>query len=358
MDTLTGITFGDWCKLLRENRLAVDPAFWGKALTLTHLSLRNTMLSRQEERTYGEKTAAAEIEPPLFIIGHWRTGTTLMHNLLALDERFAHPTLFQVSNPHTFLSLEAKVALLLADLPPHKRPMDNMMVGYDSPGEDEFATAVVSLRSPIIGWSFPRRVQHYDRYLTFRGVPAEDCAEWKDALIMFLGKLTWKHKRPLLLKSPTHTGRLRLLLQMFPNACFVHLHRNPYRVFQSTQRLHEAGIKLSYLQHPVDAQIDADILRRYAAMYDAYLEEKALVGDHQLCDVRFEELEQDMIGQVGRVYEHLGLSGFGDVEPKLRRYVESVSDYKKNRYPSLAEPLRQRIAEAWRRGFEAWGYDA
>lgn len=279
-----------------------------------------------------------------------------MHNLLALDERFAHPTLFQVSNPHTFLGLEAEVARVSADLPPQKRPMDNMMVRFDSPGEDEFATAVVSLRSPLMTWPFPRRAERYDRYLTFRRVPEEDYARWREALVRFLKKLTWKHHRPLLLKSPTHTGRIRLLLETFPGARFVHLHRNPYRVFQSTQWLQKRGIALSHLQHPISDRINACILRRYATMYDVYFEEKTLIPDGQLCDVHFEELEEDLIGQVRRIYEQLDLPGFGDLEPRLRRYVESISDYEKGEYPPLSESLRQRVAEAWQRSFEAWDY--
>ena len=356
MDTLLGITAGDWWTLLRENRFAVDPPYWRRAAMLTILSLMNSSHRRKEDRLYGAAVAEVEIQAPLFIIGHWRTGTTLLHNLLALDEQFAYPNLFQISNPHTFLGREAAVAKQLADAPSQKRPMDNMEVAFNSPGEDEFATSMMSLRSPVIAWSFPRREGHYDRYLTFRGVPEEDSARWKAAFVLFLKKLTWKHNRPLLLKSPAHTCRIRLLLDLFPDARFVHMHRNPYTVFRSTRRLYEKGVSRSYLQRPDVKRIDEGILRRYTRMYDAFFEERGLIPDAQLYEIGFEELERDMLDQVGKIYEHLGIPGFRDAEPALRGYIESIANYKKNVYPALAESLRQQVASAWRRGFEEWGY--
>lgn len=356
MDTLLGITVGDWWRLLRENRFAVDPIYWNRAGMLTVASLVNSIHRRREKRDYGAEIANMEVKAPLFIIGHWRTGTTLLHNLLALDEQFTYPNLFQISNPHTFLSREAAVVQQLADAPPRERPMDNMKVTFNSPGEDEFATSMMSLRSPVIGWSFPRRAEYYDRYLTFRGVPEEDLARWKTAFVSFLKKLTWRYDRPILLKSPAHTCRIRLLLEMFPAARFVHVHRNPYTVFQSTRRLYEKGVSRSYLQHPNEAQIDDGILRRHITMYDAFFEERGMIPDGQLYQVCFEELEKGMVSQVGQLYECLNLPGFSGLEPGLQRYVESIADYKKNVYPPLAEPLRRQVARAWQRSFEEWGY--
>lgn len=356
VDSLLGITTGDWYKLLLENRFAVAPAYWGRAAVLTALSFWNSARRRKEERAYGAEVVNTEIKVPLLIVGHWRSGTTLLHNLLELDEQFAYPNLFQVTHPHTFLCGEPVVSKVLANTAPQKRPMNNMKVTFASPGEDEFAISMMSLRSPIISWSFPRRQDYYDRYLTFRGVLEEDIARWKAAFVWFLKKLTWRYGRPLLLKSPAHTARIRLILELFPDARFVHIHRHPYTIFQSTQWLYEKAVSFSYLQRPETEQINAGILRRYAEMYDAFLEERALIPAGQFHEVSFQELEQDMVGQVGRLYESLNLDGFRDLEPKLRRYVEAIAAYEKNVYPPLAEPLRRRVAQAWRRSFDEWSY--
>ena len=351
-----GLTFSDWRRLLWDNRYAVEPRYFLRALQITLLSLRASRWRSKELERYGSRIAQAEILPPLFVLGHWRNGTSLIHDLLSLDPQFAYANLFQITHPHTCLSLESRVEKALAGQSPVKRPMDNMEVTFRSPGEDEMALAILSLCSPLIAWSFPKRQEHYDRYLTFRNVPPEELEEWKEIFLNYMKKLTLRYGRPLLLKSPPHTGRVRILLELLPRSRFVHVYRNPYVVFRSTQHLHRTAIAATQLQTPRAGEADEGILRRYREMYEAYFEEKHLIPPGQLCEIRFEDLEQDLIGNVRRVYETLNLTGFAEVLPKLEEYVASHRGYKKNKYDPLPEPIRQRVAQEWRRSFEEWGY--
>ena len=110
--------------------------------------------------------------PPLFILGHYRSGTTHLHNLLALDPQFAAPTFFQVLNPHTFLTTERWAAPVADRLVVRRRYQDEMALGAGVPSEDEFALCTMTGLSPYMGWYFPGDgLSDYDRYLTFRGVP-------------------------------------------------------------------------------------------------------------------------------------------------------------------------------------------
>lgn len=356
MDNLRGITFGKWLKLLSQNGYAVDGPYLDRAAAATLLSLRNSYWRRVEVRRFGAAVEQARLQPPLFILGHWRNGTTLLHELLIMDPQFAYPNVFEVANPHIFLTLGDRVARALKDEPAQKRPMDNVQVRFDSPGEDEFAIAVTSLRSPVLGWTFPRHEAYYDRYYTFRDVPAAEINEWKCAFAWFMRKLSYKYGRPLVLKSPPHTGRVRLLLELFPEARFIHITRDPYTVFRSTQNLYAKAVPFSHLQRPDPAQVDAGILRRYAHIYDVYLEERARIPPGRLCEVRFEDLERDVVGQVGLIYEQLGLPGFAALRPRLEAYAAARANYQKNAHPPLDPALRGRVAQAWRRYFAAWGY--
>jgi hypothetical protein len=352
--SLYGLTFGEWARLLWKHRFAVDPPCWPRAAFMTATSLVNSALAAYEDRAYGAKVASARIAPPLFILGHWRSGTTLLHHLLAVDTRFAYPSLWQVLNPHTFLSTD-RYAGVVRFAAPRTRMMDNLGLDAAAPFEDEFATCG-TLRSPFLCWVFPRQEDYYLRYLTFREVPAAELAEWKAALITFYKKLSWKYARPLLLKSPPHTARVKLLLDMFPGARFVHISRDPYTVFQSTRRQVATSIRTTRLQYLPAQNADALIIRRYKTMYDAYFEERALIPQGQLHEIRFEDLERDPVGQVGRMYETLDLPDFAAVQPSLQRYVASLATYRKNKYAELPAPLRQTLARDWRRSFEAWGY--
>src|SRR5262245_56222699 len=125
---LAGICAEDWRRLLRDNRYAVDPVYWHRAAAITTLSVVNSFYRRLEERRFGKAVAAVRIErPPIFVLGHWRSGTTHLHNLLALDiDQFAFPNTYQVVNPHTFLTTEAVNTKRFAFLLPTKRVMDNM----------------------------------------------------------------------------------------------------------------------------------------------------------------------------------------------------------------------------------------
>src|SRR5687767_13971231 len=86
---LCGFTFGDWFRLLWNNRFAVDPPYWVRAALITSGSLQNSFFRFWEHGRYESAIQATEPEPPLFILGIWRSGTTHLHNLLARDPRLA-----------------------------------------------------------------------------------------------------------------------------------------------------------------------------------------------------------------------------------------------------------------------------
>ena len=355
---LAGITAGDWWRLLRQNRFSVDRVYWHRAVFVSILSLFNSVYRKKEQRLYSRAIANVQItKPPVFILGYWRSGTTYLHYLLAQDtEQFAYPNTYQVANPHHFLSTEKINSQRFAALVPKKRPMDNMALSFQAPQEDEFAPCLMTSRSMYLGITFPRREDDYERYLTFRDVPNEELEEWRAAFRWFLKKLTLKYDRALVLKSPPHTARIRLLLELFPDARFVHIHRNPYTVFQSFQHYFDTAPWHTYLQRPDLVGIDDRIIRRYKVLYDAFFEQRELIPEGHFHEVAFEELEHDSVGQVRMIYHRLNLPGFEAFQPKLQRYVDSLASYQKNEFPELVASVRHKIAQAWHRSFEEWGY--
>jgi hypothetical protein len=317
----------------------------------------NSIYRRKEERLFNAAVEKIKVSPPLFVLGHWRTGTTHLHNLLAQDtDQFAYANTYQVVNPHTFLCTEEVNTRRFAFLVPTKRPMDNVALSFQSPQEDEFAPCLMSLRSLYLGISFSRREDHYARYLTFRDVPRSEIEEWKSAFIWFLKKLTFKYNRPLVLKSPPHTARIRLLLEMFPDARFIHIHRNPYTVFQSFRHYFDTAVWHTYMQRPDVPGIDDRIINRYNILYDAFFAERNLIPSGRLHEIGFEELERDPMGEMQKLYEQLNLSNFETFRPTLQRYVDSLAGYRKNKFPELDPTLRRKINTAWQRSFDEWHY--
>ena len=355
--SLQGMTFGDWWRLLRRHRFAIDPPHWPRAMLQTAVSLSNSINARRERRAYGPRIDVTEVHRPLFILGHWRSGTTHLHNLLDLDAQFACPNLLQALNPLTFFRTESKMVPIASRLTVRRRPQDDVALGVGMPTEDEFALCAMTSLSPYMGWAFPKGEYDYGKYLTFRGVPEEEVARWKSALALFLKKLTLKYERPLVLKSPPHTARIRLLLEVVPDARFIHIHRNPYSVFQSTRHLHDAVAPYFRFQAGESFAADDRIIGTYKQMYNAFFEDRALIPEGRFCEVAFEELESRPMAVVGSIYEALGLAGFDEIRPGLECYLGTVAGYRKNRHDELPEPLRHRIVREWGRCFDEWRYD-
>lgn len=355
---MTGATFGIWWSLLRQNGFRLSPAYWHRAAVITAASLMNSAFAQWERQRHGAAIEAVKIRnPPLFILGHWRSGTTLLHDLLAQDAlQFQFANTYQVANPLTFLTTERAVTRLLPGLLPEKRPMDNMALAFTSPQEDEFAPLLMTGLSVYLGVSFPQTGAKYERYLSFRGVPQPEIARWQAALLGFMKKLSLTDSRALLLKSPPHTARIRHLLEMFPDARFVHIHRDPYTVFQSQRHFFDTAGWYTYLQRPDLGAIDEGILQRHETMYDAYFEDLPLIPEGQFAELRFDRLEAAPVAEIAGVYDRLGLAGFDSFRPRLEAYVESLSGYRKNSFAPLDETTRAMVAARWRRSFDHGGY--
>jgi hypothetical protein len=353
---LAGITVGDWLKLLRENRFSVDPAYLVRAASVSFCALINSTFGWFEHLWYGRKWDEAAVAPPLFVLGHWRSGTTHLHYLLGVDDRFAFPNFYQVMYPHTFLTTEGTLSGLPGLLLPERRPYDDVRLDLTVPCEEEFAMCVSGFCTPYLTGVFPRRAEHYERFLTFRHASQAEVERWKAAMLLFFKKLTLKHGKPLIVKSPAHTGRIKLLLEMFPGAKFVHIHRDPFTVFQSFVHTHETGLPYGRLQRTDRFDWVGRVIRQYKELYEAFFEQRALIPPGHFHELRFEDLERDPVGEVRKLYEALRLPDFGHVEPALRQYADSQKGYRKNVFPELPPDLRRGVATEWRRCFDEWGY--
>ncbi len=353
----SGVLLGDWLRMLSDNAFDVSLRRVPRVAFTTFLSLIGSTSRRVEDFRFARQVRAAAVPPPLFVIGHWRSGTTHLHNLLALDRRFAYLNFFQAFHPHHFLHAERVTTRLTSFLLPETRPQDDMPIDFNSPQEDEFALCAATGLSPYLSWTFPRRARHYDRYLTFRDASAGEVARWKEAFGWLAHKLAFKYEgRPLVLKSPTHTARIRLLLEVFPGARFLHVHRDPYEVYRSTCHMNARMAAFVQVQELEPGWIEERVVRQYREMHEAFFAERSLIPAGQFHEVRFDRLEKDPLGQLRLAYEKLGLPDFAAVEETARAYLASVADYRRNAYPPLPAPLRERLRNEWGRCFEEWGY--
>jgi hypothetical protein len=305
---------------------------------------------------YGRKIARTEIrEAPIFIVGHWRTGTTLLHELLALDPRHTAPSTYECFAPNHFLLTRRIIPPILGLLIPDRRPIDNMPAGWEHPQEDEFALCNMGIPSPYLTMMFPNQPPQYPEYLTLENLPAEAKERWKRALLRFLRSVTMEGGKRIVLKSPPHTGRIKVLLELFPGARFVHVVRDPYVVFPSTVYLWKRLLRDQGVQAPRFEGLEEHVFRTFNEMYAAFERDRALIAPGRLCEVRYEDLVADIPGQMRRIYRELGLDDFDVCLPSIEKYAADQAGYQRNRY-RLAPQTQEQISERWAGYMRRYGY--
>ena len=341
-----GCSFSAWARLLIRNRFAVHWSRWHFAVLYTFLSVVNSYLGLWQKILFGRRVAKTVIaDSPIFIVGHWRTGTTLLHELLDLDDRHTGPTGYECLAPQHFLLTE-RFAWCAEFLVSKHRAMDNMGLSLHHPQEDEFVWCMQGQPSPYLTLAFPNRPPQHERYLDLEQLTSRELEAWKRTLFRFVQQVYFRRRRTVILKSPTHSFRIKVLLDIFPQAKFIHIVRDPYVVYPSTIHLLKALSRVHGLQRPTFERLDENVLSTYLDLYRKLDEGRKFVDPSRFYELRYEDLIADPEGQLRRLYEHLGLGGFEQYRPRLRRYLADHADYETNTYELTAEQ-RAIVTERW-----------
>lgn len=295
--------------------------------------------------------------PPLFILGHWRSGTTHLLNLLAQDERFAAPDPLAVGLPWGFLGLSSFWRSRLEAWLPPDRIIDPMPIDPTAPQEDELALALMQPLSYYHGIFFPRHLYRAFRQgVLFEGCRPEAVALWRRRMDHYLTKLQlYSGSRRLLIKNPAHTARVGELLALRPDAVFLHIHRDPYEVFSSTRRMLLTLLREFSLQSYDPRAVDGLVLDLYPAIMARFDRDRALLPPGRLVEIRYDRFIADPLETLCHVYDGLNLGPFGPVQPRMESYLAGVRDYRRARH-DLEDQARRAVRRQWAFAFDRWGY--
>lgn len=352
---LMGLSLGGWGRLLRDNGFRVAPQYWPRAALITVTGVINSLCRKMDERAYGPRLAGVRVPAPIVILGHWRGGTTHLHQILALTPGLTTPTLCEVLYPHAF-SFERTISRLLSPLLPPTRLIDPMPLGMELPQEEEFALAQLTLASPYLAYAFPDAWELYNRFLTFAGCTREETLSWQRGLDLFLRKLVLVRPGRPLLKSPASTGRLPLLLDSCPGIKMIHVSRHPYSVFASTKRMLQISIPFMKMQPFDEDRLDDLIIFRYRMMYDSYLTHRAAVPPGRLHEMKYEDLVASPGEAMESLFRSLHLPHGDEFKGRFKGYLKRVAGYRAQEHAPLSSFMRARLRSEWANGFDAWGY--
>lgn len=353
-----GMDLISWLRLARSNRFAVRPSHWYIAAFVSVNSAINTALGWLRHARHGDRVRDTVIDKhPVFVIGHWRTGTTLLHELLIRDPRFGFPDMQDCFNPHHALLTNRAYKRYARWLLPDKRPMDNMPFGWERPQEDEFALALMGLPSTYTDFAFPNNPHNSIGALDLSGLSARELAKWKRVFVRFLKEVTLRTGKQLVLKSPPHTARVPTLLALFPDAKFVHIVRDPRVVFPSTMNLWMSMARNHGLQKPVWTGLEEKVLSEFRVIYDRMEEARPLLNavPGRFHEVRYEELIKNPVVEMKKVYDGLHLGGFDTARPRIEEYQRQNAGYETNKY-ELASAQQATVTARWGDVIRRYGY--
>lgn len=359
-----GMSFGGWWRLIAKNHFRLGWQWWHMLPLLPLLTGLHSVLRAYQRAVVAwwgciDPLWAAPKNldtPPIFILGHWRSGTTLLHELMVLDARHTFPNSYECFEPNHFVISGGFVPRILNFLAPTKRPMDNMAAGWDRPQEDEFALCNLGLPSPYLTLAFPNEPPQDQEYLTLTNVPPAARERWKKVFLRFLCEVQLRRAKRMVLKSPPHTGRVKILLEMFPNARFVHITRDPCAIFPSTVNLWKQLYSIQAMQKPTFAGLEEYVFDNLTRMYEAFEADRGLIPPENYCEVRYEDLVSDTVSVMHEVYRQLDLGGFNDVRPAIQAYLDQNKGYQTNKFKQLSLELRQQIAKRWGAYASRYGY--
>lgn len=294
---------------------------------------------------------------PVFILGHWRSGTTHLFNLMSRDPRFAWPDPFATGLPWDFLLLGRLARPLMKRALPRNRFIDDVAVDPDSPQEDEIALASMQNVSYYHAIYFPRRFEsRYREGVFLESVSDSELKRWRRRFEYYNRKLlAARPGRTLLLKNPVYTGRVARIRQIWPDARFIHIHRNPYAVFESTRKFYRALLPRFALQEFDEELADALIAETYPRMINNLYEDVADLGSDRFVELSFEALERDPLAQLEHIYTSLAVPGFPEVRREFEAYLESIAHYKKNEH-SFTDEIVDKVDRHWGELVRRWSY--
>ena len=356
-------SFRNWLGLLWDNK-DIDRKYIPRALIVALSTLSTSPFNIYESLRYSRKVKNTAIHPsPIFIIGHWRTGTTHLHNLLCQDRNHGYVSTFQAFAPGFCLSGVRLIKNPLNKLAQKMHPtreIDNIPLSLDNPEEEDLAVACMTHYSYLHMYTFPRRARHYyETYITFfENLPESTIAQWKKSYLTMLRKATLEAGgKQLVIKNCADSARIKMLLELFPEAKFIHIYRNPYDVFRSTKHLYRVVLERSQLQEISLDVLEDWVLLFYAQLMQKFLADKALIPEGNLVEVKYEELDKEPLAQLRKIYETLSLPGFDEAEPAFGAYLDSIAGYQKLSHKTVDTAAIEKINERWGFVFDALGYE-
>lgn len=340
------------CKGISASRILLLVVYYVKLITAIPFAFFQSLL-------YSKRISKTAItQPPIFILGHYRSGTTYLQKSMSADPSFGFINGYDTICPNSSLLfgkwLQKFLQFIINTFRIKNSFFNNSIPDLDDAAEEE--RFLVNKGSAFtdywrfvfpLCWSEWQSCSHLSKDIDY-------CNNWKKEYMKALKLISFKNKgRQLVLKSPPNTERIRYILEMFPGAKFIYISRNPYHVFYSTCNMWKKAIKRFYLQKISNEQMEELVFKEFIQLAEQYQRDKKLIPPGSLIEVLFEDLEQDPMNVLENIYAELELPDFEIAKEQLLQKLYKEKKYQKFDYV-YQEEVFKKIDRRWGKYIHQW----
>jgi hypothetical protein len=338
---LAGSRLGNFIRLIRAN--GVEKRYWWRAFTTGLVVLILEPFAWIDSLIYRYIIRKkADPDEVVFVIGHWRSGTTHLHKLLCMDDKAGFTSTYQTVFPNHMFFLRFLLKPVMRWFIPPRRPVDRVPLNADFPQEEDFGLGSVQPLNYYNFFYFPVNWKRFFKHdLCLDDLTETELNRWKRQYRKFIIRgLTLQQRSRYVSKNPPNTARIKVLTEMFPHARFIFIHRNPYEVIQSTWKFIEA-IRVSIQFQDILPRVSRDhILEAYGILYDTYHRDKSLIPGQNLVEIAYDELISDPLQQLEKIYRHFGWKITDDLQKHWQEAINNES-HKENKYDFTPDEIKE-----------------
>jgi len=326
---LVGSSFGNYLQVVSGKK--VNPKYLSRFLLTSIASAILDPFGRGETIIKSKTIRQTKMkEPPVFIIGFWRSGTTFLHNLLCQDPNNAYTSTYQTIFPHHCLVNSVWVKKLAELIAPEKRPVDNVKLDMNYPQEEEMALGNMQALSFYNFFYFPDQFENYkSTALYFDNVTDKMLKRWEDEYLLTIKKaMIQTGGKRFVSKNPPNTFRIPHLLKLFPDAKFIYIYRNPIHVLSSYILFMYEVITGVGFQKIDKLVFEKQSFSLFKDMLEKYESDKNKIPAENLVEVKYEDFKLKPVDTIKEIYQKFNLSGFATMEEKLIQYTSSQKSQK------------------------------